>query len=72
MIKAAEVARKKASKRKKAGRKYRKTEDGKEGGENEGEEGAVMSEAGIEGVGREEVRENVKSILGRSNRAEPP
>jgi hypothetical protein len=72
MIKAAEAARKKASKRKKAGRKYRKMEDGNEGGENEGEEGAVISEEGIEGVGKEEVREKVESILGRSNRAEPP
>jgi peptide chain release factor len=64
MIKAAEAARKKASKRKKAGRKYRKMQDG----ENEEEEGAVISEEGVESVGREKV----ESILDRSNRAEPP
>jgi hypothetical protein len=84
MIKAKEVARKKASKRKKAGRKYRALEAAGNGGEEEDIEGedrdmeveGRLQETKTEAVlekGREaQLMQKGEASSGRSNKPDPP
>jgi hypothetical protein len=68
MIKAAEMARKKASKRKKAGRKYRALEAGKKV-----EDDIEVVDRGVEVSGVEEGgAQSSEEIAGRSSNGEPP